>query len=1805
MKMKRKIKSSVALLLSIALLATNGGFSTMDSVKAASSSTATDLNCWDYTIDGDNVILSKIKQLDADDSITVSSTYTLDDKTYKTIIDSTDNVCSPFYNADNFEKVLNPYSVTIANGVTFKSNSTANLFNMCSNLKSLDLSAVDLSAITNTSSMFANCNKLTHISVKSDAFLNVKEASYMFSSCEKLKDVSELSFPEVQNASFMFSWSGVTDFDCSIIPKATDLTGLLSGCSDLSSFSFGSLDLVGVTSISEMLRGTAITELNFDGADLSNIKNFSYLAAEMSNLVSFSFGDNVIDNSDFHYMLFNCPSLKTVDLSAIKDSSGLTNASSILQGSTAIQTLKTPACIMDLPIYMIDESENLVNFTDGTVQTLRASTQREINITFQLNTENYRIVDDPVVVGMSGEVLPRIPEYEKVTTGTFSSEYEEDSDEWNKEHEEWLQKQPKDLDFLGWFDEDGNSVDFDWKIPNHDITVTGKFKDPDTKVLCKVNYYIPSASGYVLHSTDYEYKYPGEVYSPAVKILGDLVSPDVQSVTVVSGKECQVDYYYSKQEVTSEVYAFYQKVDGSYDTDISTATKIDTLSGSKGEEKAFSLAETGTFEGVTKTLVVTGEPIYVQIPRKTQEITFTCDKGIKSLQVDFQDVEKGFKKSFYIGQSVVLSATAKDGYMLKSWSTGGVSQEVTVVVTQDTTSVSVNSEHIAFPIHYQNFDENYNELTEGIVNNNPTNYFIDSDDIHLQQPKLKGYEFVGWRINDSEDTVTSYTIPTGSNKLYDVIAYWRKISVNYTVKYYSMNSDGKTYTEIEASSIDADSISSLADLSGTDILEQDAEYYEQPVFKNSDTDIISDLTQVLEDYQINVYFDRKKYSVTINNAKHLRTSLSVPDLAYWGQEINVTCNSLDDDYLFDHFSGDFLDFDIYTNSFSFTMPKSDVILNTNETLNSCTVTFDSQTNGGSDDNLSITELCTNEIALGDYSSSKDGYEFIGWNTNPNATKALDTVTTTGKSMTLYAIFKKQVVINVVTADGSDQKVTTAYNNAELPAVEFNEFEKDFEDHKFIGWTTTDSLSEGVLDSIGKLSGVEDGSTIYAVYGDEIISHFVINDREVKDCKSGKYYHSLDLSSPLISSITSPEVDDSEWIFKGFSLDSDSAEISVLPGQTVTPVKSETYYAVFEKEYSVEYSNVTDTVIAQRIGAGVQSTDEYRLREFTGSADTGYKFTGWIIGDEKYQPGSLFSPNTLVTTVEASLEPISYEIRFSNEDCNGQMQSVFAKYNEDITLPHCTLSKDGYSFIGWSLDQSSKVSILDGAICKNLSDTNDAAVTLYPVWQKVNQVSPSASPSISPSASSSTIPSAIPSVKPSSTPSVLPSVTPSVSPSVLPNVTPSVSPSSTPCSTPSVIPSVEPSSTPSVSPSSTPSVIPSVAPSNTPDNAQYFIQFNANGGVGVMHLMQLGMNEKAALPECGFAKDSKYFIGWALSPNGTAVYKDREIILSLTSVANSVVNLFAVWGDNTPVVSPSATPSILPSSTPSIMPTLTPSNIPTLVPSDIPIYGPTNSPVAEPSIKPIVTPTIVPTKRPDLIITTDVPTQTPIATTEPTIVPNTNAPVASEPVRTPNQVTPIEIPTVSPKSNVIQGIRNVPTSAPAEDPGEQDVKKVSSKSLIGSTVCVSNCNYTILSNSACALVGRTDSVSTLVVSKTVIISGKRYKITQISDDAFSGSMLKFVTIGNNVQKIGKRSFKNCKSLKKVKLGKSVKTISQNAFSGCSALKTIKITSRMIISVKKNAFNGVNSKIVIDVPDGMQKYYKKLFTKSGLSKKVKFV
>ncbi len=82
------------------------------------------------------------------------------------------------------------------------------------------------------------------------------------------------------------------------------------------------------------------------------------------------------------------------------------------------------------------------------------------------------------------------------------------------------------------------------------------------------------------------------------------------------------------------------------------------------------------------------------------------------------------------------------------------------------------------------------------------------------------------------------------------------------------------------------------------------------------------------------------------------------------------------------------------------------------------VTYDVTANGG--DTFSDRKLSDEEINYGKlmrisyltgsdvdltYTASKTGYEFVGWNTDPNATEGLDALTADREDITLYAIYK--------------------------------------------------------------------------------------------------------------------------------------------------------------------------------------------------------------------------------------------------------------------------------------------------------------------------------------------------------------------------------------------------------------------------------------------------------------------------------------------------------------------------------------------------------------------------------------------------------------------------------------------------------------------------------------------------------------------------------------------------------------------------------------------------------------------------------
>ncbi len=159
--------------------------------------------------------------------------------------------------------------------------------------------------------------------------------------------------------------------------------------------------------------------------------------------------------------------------------------------------------------------------------------------------------------------------------------------------------------------------------------------------------------------------------------------------------------------------------------------------------------------------------------------------------------------------------------------------------------------------------------------------------------------------------------------------------------------------------------------------------------------------------------------------------------------------------------------------------------------------------------------------------------------------------------------------------------------------------------------------------------------------------------------------------------------------------------------------------------------------------------------------------------------------------------------------------------------------------------------------------------------------------------------------------------------------------------------------------------------------------------------------------------------------------------------------------------------------------------------------------------------------------------------------------------------------------------------------------------VGNTYEKGNYLYRITSDSTAEAAGlKNDTEKTISIPDTVSFGTKTYRVTSVGDGVFSKKKAAAVTIGKNVEKIGKNAFAGCKKLKKVTIGSTVlKEIGNKAFSNCKVLKNITIKSKALKKAGKNCFKGIHKKAVIKVPSGKKKAYTKLLAKRGQSKTVK--
>ena len=231
----------------------------------------------------------------------------------------------------------------------------------------------------------------------------------------------------------------------------------------------------------------------------------------------------------------------------------------------------------------------------------------------------------------------------------------------------------------------------------------------------------------------------------------------------------------------------------------------------------------------------------------------------------------------------------------------------------------------------------------------------------------------------------------------------------------------------------------------------------------------------------------------------------------------------------------------------------------------------------------------------------------------------------------------------------------------------------------------------------------------------------------------------------------------------------------------------------------------------------------------------------------------------------------------------------------------------------------------------------------------------------------------------------------------------------------------------------------------------------------------------------------------------------------------------------------------------------------------PTPTPTATPMASPSAAPTATPTVSPS-----VVPSAGPTATP-AGTNPGSVPSAD---------------PSAVPTKAPGTPATPAPSSALTPAPASEQSKQPQASESQKSEPKGSKLKKNGNkYMVTSASkktpTIKYTGSSDKTKKkVIIPKTVTIDGVEYKVTSI----------------------GKKAFRNNKSLKEVVIGKNITKIETKAFYGCKNLRkvTFQTTTLSKKSVGKNAFGKINNRASYLIPSEKLKKYKRWLKKRGAIK-----
>lgn len=272
-------------------------------------------------------------------------------------------------------------------------------------------------------------------------------------------------------------------------------------------------------------------------------------------------------------------------------------------------------------------------------------------------------------------------------------------------------------------------------------------------------------------------------------------------------------------------------------------------------------------------------------------------------------------------------------------------------------------------------------------------------------------------------------------------------------------------------------------------------------------------------------------------------------------------------------------------------------------VNTYHVQYDYWTNGGTSATKTSDTIAYGEQVDISVRSSKEGWTFLGWNTNPDATTALTSFQMKDDDLILYAIYKKDISATFI--DGlkaSKQTITkTIYNRETSYSISIPSLQI-IDGWNALGWSLGSESDADIHTSAGTTYDLRDNTTFYGCYAQDITITYNSNGSAVEipsQTQERLYNASGKYKNPVFTLASAPKLEKHAFVHweepdtQGSSLTTYASEQTISVDKNLHLTAKWNTYPELEAydRYFTLTDAISNAITADRLLEKVTATDK--------------------------------------------------------------------------------------------------------------------------------------------------------------------------------------------------------------------------------------------------------------------------------------------------------------------------------------------------------------------------------------------------------------------------------------------------------------------------------------------------------------------------------------------------------------------------------------------------------------------------------------